>query len=100
MYARLCTFFTLLLAGLALSACASYAPYPCPPGYHLGPYGRRCLANVGAYYPPPPPGYAPPAGYAPPGGPPPPSGYPPPPASEYGPPASSPRYSSRPENPQ
>ena len=70
MYARICSFIALLLAALALSGCASYAPYPCPPGYHLGPYGRRCLPNVGAYYPPPPPGYGPPAGYAPPPGPP------------------------------
>jgi len=48
MYARICSLIALLLAGLALSECASYAPYPCPPGYHLGPYGRRCLPNVGA----------------------------------------------------
>jgi hypothetical protein len=84
MYARICSFIALLLAALALSECASYAPYPCPPGYHLGPYGRRCLPNVGAYYPPPPPGYGPPAGYAP---------------NEYGPsPAPAPEYSPQPEN--
>src|ERR1700738_4837495 len=48
-------------------------PRGCPPGYRLGPYGRRCLP-VGAYgpgYGPPPPGYSPPpdapsAGYGPP----------------------------------
>jgi hypothetical protein len=39
------------------------APRMCPPGYRLGPYGRRCLP-VGVYGPPP--GYGPPAGYAPP----------------------------------
>ena len=88
MYARICSFIALLLAALALSGCASYAPYPCPPGYHLGPYGRRCLPNVGAYYPPPPPGSGPPAGYAP-----------PPPPHEYGPsPAPAPEYSPQPEN--
>jgi hypothetical protein len=95
MYARICSFIALFLAGLALSGCAASAPYPCPPGYHLGPYGRRCLPNVGAYYPPPPPpGYGPPAGYAPPPGPPP--GYPP---NEYGPgPAPAPEYSPPPED--
>jgi hypothetical protein len=45
-------------------------PPACPPGYRLGPYGRRCVP-VG-YYPPPPPGYGPPPG-------PPPGGLPPPP---------------------
>ena len=41
MYARLCGFLALLYAGPVLSGCVGYAPYPCPPGYHLGPYGRR-----------------------------------------------------------
>ena len=58
----------LLLVALSLSACAA-----CPPGYHLGPYGRRCWPNA-YYYPPypPPPGGA----YLPPGGPPPPQAQP------------------------
>ena len=66
------------------------APRVCPPGYRLGPYGRRCLP-VGAYYPPPQ-GYGPPAGYAPP-----PRGYapsnqnsPPPPPTREPPPAPGP----------
>ena len=59
MYLRICGLIALLLAGLTLTQCAAY---PCPPGYHPGPWGRRCLPNVMAYYPPPP-GYAPPPGY-------------------------------------
>jgi hypothetical protein len=40
-------------------------PRVCPPGYQLGPRGRRCWP-VHPYYPPPP-GYGPPpTGYAPP----------------------------------
>lgn len=71
------------------------APRVCPPGYRLGPYGRRCLP-VGAYRPLLP-AYGPPPGYAPPprgaGDPPPaensPSGeYSPPPGTESGPPPS------------
>jgi hypothetical protein len=45
-------------------------PRACPPGYYLGPHGRRCWPMGGG---PPPPGYGPPppgegpsAGYAPP----------------------------------
>ena len=36
MYARICSFIALLLAALALSGCASYAPYPCPPPTRVG----------------------------------------------------------------
>jgi hypothetical protein len=67
------------------------APRVCPPGYRLGPYGRRCLP-MGAYRPPPP-GYGPPPGYAPPprgnpGYPPPTENSPPPPSpGEHSPPA-------------
>src|ERR1700720_47832 len=90
MYVRICSLVVLFLSGLALSECAT--PYACPPGYHPGPYGRRCFPNA-AYYPPPPgyaqpsAGYGPAPGYSapPPGGP---SGYAAPPGS--GPPPSPP----------
>ena len=78
MYLRICGLIALLLAGLTLTQCAAY---PCPPGYHLRPWGGRCLPNVAAYYPPPP-GYAPPPGYGPPPGYPPPTGYGPAPVPE------------------
>src|SRR6516165_2904883 len=89
MYVRICSFIALLLAALALSECASH---PCPPGYHLGPYGRRCWPDWGSYYPPPP-GYGPPPEYAaapgnpptqPPPAQPPPTGYRPTVASPAG----------------
>src|SRR6202167_394305 len=73
---RVATATALVLAGAVLASCAP--PYACPPGYHLGPYGRRCWPDAGFY--PPPPGYPPPPpGYygPPPGGPPPPGGTPP-----------------------
>jgi hypothetical protein len=39
-------------------------PRACPPGYYLGPHGRRCWPMGGG---PPPPGYGPPpSGYGPP----------------------------------
>jgi hypothetical protein len=50
-------------------------PRACPPGYYLGPHGRRCWPMGGG---PPPSGYRPP----PPGYGPPPSGYGPPPPGE------------------
>ena len=43
---RVHAFIALLLIAFSLSACAA-----CPPGYHLGPYGRRCWPNAGPYYP-------------------------------------------------
>jgi hypothetical protein len=62
-------------------------PRACPPGYYLGPHGRRCWPMGGG---PPPPGYGPP-----------PPGYGPPPPGEgpsagYAPP---PRRSARPPPP-
>ena len=65
---RVATVTALVLAGTALASCAP--PYACPPGYHLGPYGRRCWPDAG-YYPPPP-------------------GQPPPPPGAYGPPSGGP----------
>ena len=50
-------------------------PRACPPGYYLGPHGRRCWPMGGG-----PPGYRPP----PPGYGPPPTGYGPPPPGESG----------------
>jgi hypothetical protein len=45
-------------------------PRACPPGYYLGPHGRRCWPMGGGppgYRPPPPSGYGPPPpGYGPP----------------------------------
>jgi hypothetical protein len=44
-------------------------PRACPPGYYLGPHGRRCWPMGGGPpgYRPPPPGYGPPpTGYGPP----------------------------------
>jgi hypothetical protein len=66
---RIARLVALIVAGVTLSTCA---PYPCPPGWHPGPWGRRCFPDGPPY--PPPPGYAPPPGapqYAPPPGPPP-----------------------------
>jgi hypothetical protein len=64
-------------------------PHACPPGYYLGPHGRRCWPMGGG----PPPGYGPP----PPGYGPPPPGYGPRPPGE-GPSAgyAPPRRSARP----
>lgn len=87
MNVRISSLIALLLAALIMSSCAP--PRPCPPGWHPGPYGRRCFPDAGPY--PPPPGYLPPPGapgYAPP--PPPPGAYPPPPGAYPPPPGSAP----------
>jgi hypothetical protein len=65
------------------------APRVCPPGYYLGPHGRRCWP-VGVNGPPPghgppPPGYGPPSpGYGPPPGDGQSAGYGPPPRGNPG----------------
>ena len=59
----------LLITALMLGACAG-----CPPGYHPGPWGRRCIPDYPLPGYPPPPGSVPPPG-AP--GPPPPQSPPP-----------------------
>lgn len=39
----LATALVLTVTFSLLGGCAH--PRPCPPGYHLGPYGQRCILN-------------------------------------------------------